>query len=533
MNHTPNLAGRPPGAGPNQGAAWRGALAALALLATVADASAQAATTLKTLVDTHGSLSAGDLTITNFRTPYGPPVGLADVRTYGKGDDVAVRAELAADGRVNLVFTPVDPLTALPRPAFVDAANGAAASPNQAYNVTYDVVVNNPLRKLHAVDSGWGPGTVSTSATEAINAVYYFNAGGGNAVCLCLVYLDQFRGTQFVSGRPAGGVPLPQTESWAVIGGTGDYSAYRFGNQWGLISGPWGGVRFGQASLDNLTMSFTLAPAMPAVGAPVMDDLFADAVFLSGPAGPGGVTIALRSSDPTLAAVPATVTVLEGALYARIPVVDGVVPFPAYAFITGTLAGTSRTVSYEVWPTVWPPAGPPQPSLTVTKAGSGSVSSADKKFSCGSKCSVTYATGTIVALTAQPASNSHFVGWGGACSGTALTCSVAVTDPGMAAVATFEGNAAAGGGGGGGGGGSQFTLQVNKINLGTVTSDFAGIACGGSCSARYAQSTAVTLTATAPAGKSFVGWGGACSGTVPVCSLTIGANASVQAIFSK
>lgn len=101
-------------------------------------------------------------------------------------------------------------------------------------------------------------------------------------------------------------------------------------------------------------MSFTLAPAMPAVGAPVMDYLFADAVFLSGPAGPGGVTITLRSSDPSLAAVPATVTVPvpEGAIYARISVVDGAVPFPTYAFITGTLADTSRTVSYEVWPAV-------------------------------------------------------------------------------------------------------------------------------------------------------------------------------------
>ena len=179
------------------------------------------------------------------------------------------------------------------------------------------------------------------------------------------------------------------------------------------------------SDLDSLTMSFTLAPAMPAVGAPVMDDLFADAVFLSGPAGPGGVTIALRSGDPTLAAVPATVTVPEGALYAR-PIADGAVAFPAYAFITGTLAGASRSVFYEVWPAVWPPAGPPQPSLTITKAGLGSVSSADKKFACGSKCSVTCAAGTIVALTAQPASSSHFVGWGGACSGTAPVCSLTI-----------------------------------------------------------------------------------------------------------
>jgi hypothetical protein len=41
------------------------------------------------------------------------------------------------------------------------------------------------------------------------------------------------------------------------------------------------------------------------------------------------------------------------------------------------------------------------PSLTVTKIGSGNVTSADKVIRCGSKCTSPYAPGTVIALTAQ------------------------------------------------------------------------------------------------------------------------------------
>ncbi|HYW73781.1 MAG TPA: hypothetical protein VE961_22355, partial [Pyrinomonadaceae bacterium] len=57
--------------------------------------------------------------------------------------------------------------------------------------------------------------------------------------------------------------------------------------------------------------------------------------------------------------------------------------------------------------------------------------------------------------------------------------------------------------------------------------------CGGNCSAKFSQGTTVTLTATPAAGKLFVNWSGACSGTSPTCTLTIDKNTSVQAVFSK
>ena len=174
------------------------------------------------------------------------------------------------------------------------------------------------------------------------------------------------------------------------------------------------------------------------------------------------------------------------------------------------------------------------PSLTVTTTGNGLVSSSDKVISCGNKCSSTYALGTVVTLTAKAGSNSTFTGWTGGCSGAAVTCTLTIGDS-VNVNALFTANAPAGGGGGGGGGGgtTQFTLQIGRSNAGTVTSDIAGINCGNTCSAKYDSGATVTLTSTPPAGKSFVSWGGACTGTASTCTLTINGNLSVQANFSK
>ncbi len=178
------------------------------------------------------------------------------------------------------------------------------------------------------------------------------------------------------------------------------------------------------------------------------------------------------------------------------------------------------------------------PSLTVTLTGNGTVSSSDKVITCGSKCSSTYTLGTVVTLTAKPGSNSSFTSWtGGGCTGTSLTCTVTIADA-MTVNAVFSANPPAGGGGGGAGGGTtggatQFTVQIGRSNVGTVTSDVAGINCGNACSAKFNSGTAVTLTATPPTGKTFVSWGGACSGTNSTCILNVNANVSVQANFSK
>ena len=172
-------------------------------------------------------------------------------------------------------------------------------------------------------------------------------------------------------------------------------------------------------------------------------------------------------------------------------------------------------------------------SVIVTKTGSGDVSSSDKLVSCGNKCAIAYNIGSVVTLTAKASSGNTFVGWTGACTGTGSTCVVTVTGR-MDVGATFA--ATPKGGGGGGGGGSSFSLSVSRSNPGTVTATPNGdrvLECGSACSAKFAAGTVVTLTATPPAGKTFTGWGGACSGTSATCTLTMSKDTSVQASFSK
>jgi Divergent InlB B-repeat domain len=76
-------------------------------------------------------------------------------------------------------------------------------------------------------------------------------------------------------------------------------------------------------------------------------------------------------------------------------------------------------------------------------------------------------------------------------------------------------------------------LAVVKIGAGsgTVTSMPAGISCGASCSDTYTAGTMVTLTASAAAGSSFVGWGGGgCRGT-DSCTVTLASTTTVVAAF--
>jgi hypothetical protein len=156
------------------------------------------------------------------------------------------------------------------------------------------------------------------------------------------------------------------------------------------------------------------------------------------------------------------------------------------------------------------------PSVTVATTGKGSVSSADRLISCGSKCAASYDMNTLVTLTANPSSGNAFAGWGGACSGTQTTCTVTVNES-LNVTATFV---------------PQFTLSVSR-GAGTVTGAAVGLDCGKNCSVKVAQTTNVTLTAAPPAGQRFLNWTGACSGTALTCSLRITKDTQVQAVFSK
>ncbi|HEX8581627.1 MAG TPA: hypothetical protein VF640_04835 [Acidimicrobiales bacterium] len=78
-------------------------------------------------------------------------------------------------------------------------------------------------------------------------------------------------------------------------------------------------------------------------------------------------------------------------------------------------------------------------TLTVTRRGTGSgrVSTTDALINCGRDCTEAYSVGQRVRLRARPATGSVFAGWGGACTGTATTCTVTL-DQAKTVRATFR-----------------------------------------------------------------------------------------------
>ena len=77
---------------------------------------------------------------------------------------------------------------------------------------------------------------------------------------------------------------------------------------------------------------------------------------------------------------------------------------------------------------------------------------------------------------------------------------------------------------------TQRTLTVTPpTGSGGITG--TGISCPGDCTQTYADGTAATLSADPPAGSTFAGWSGSCSGSGS-CQLTMNADKAVSASFS-
>lgn len=158
------------------------------------------------------------------------------------------------------------------------------------------------------------------------------------------------------------------------------------------------------------------------------------------------------------------------------------------------------------------------PALSVALAGSGSgtVTSSPAGINCPATCSANFRkVGTMVTLTATPASGSRFVGWSGACGG-AGSCVVTMSQA-ESVTATFI---------------LIFPLNVTIAGSGTVTSSPSGITCPGVCSTTFDSGTSVMLTATPTSGWTFAGWSGACTGT-GICTVTMSAAEAVTATFSQ
>ncbi len=158
-------------------------------------------------------------------------------------------------------------------------------------------------------------------------------------------------------------------------------------------------------------------------------------------------------------------------------------------------------------------------TLTVAPVGSGygAINSEPAGIDCGSICWHGFAAGTSVTLTATPQTDSSFVGWSGACTGTG-TCTVTM-DQTRSVTATFAL--------------VDTTLTVSRSGngSGSVTSGQAGISCGSTCSSSLNVGATVTLTATPATGSHFSGWTGACTGT-GACTVVMNQTQSLTATFS-
>ncbi|MBK1695464.1 hypothetical protein CKO09_12055 [Chromatium weissei] len=161
-------------------------------------------------------------------------------------------------------------------------------------------------------------------------------------------------------------------------------------------------------------------------------------------------------------------------------------------------------------------------NLTIVKAGTGTVTSAPAGINCGATCSMNFDSGRLVTLTATAVTGSIFSGWsGGGCSGTG-TCTVTM-NAAQTVTATFTTAPV------------SFSLSINKVGNGTVSSSDGKINCGSGsgCMANFNSGALVALFATPISGYSFSGWTGCTPiATNPLqCTVTLTSNKTVTANF--
>jgi hypothetical protein len=168
-----------------------------------------------------------------------------------------------------------------------------------------------------------------------------------------------------------------------------------------------------------------------------------------------------------------------------------------------------------------------QLSLTAAKAGNGSgtvTSNSSPPINCGDTCSAFYDSGSVVVLTATPATGSDLTGWNGCDSVSGATCTVTM-NAARAVTATFTLQ--------------RFTLTARKSGLlgnGTITSASSPdsspqISCGSTCAVSYDYGTVVNLRVAPNFLSIFTGWTGCDSASGTSCTVTIKAARTVTANF--
>jgi HYDIN/CFA65/VesB family protein len=162
--------------------------------------------------------------------------------------------------------------------------------------------------------------------------------------------------------------------------------------------------------------------------------------------------------------------------------------------------------------------------LSATKQGSGAGIVSGAGLTCGATCNAVVGS-TPITLLAAPLTGSGFAGWGGAAAscGTNPSCTLAVTTPSVAVIATFNDL-------------PTLTLVVNHSGvIADVKLDNPASICPSLCVHDYPTTATVHLTAEpdTTACTQFDGWVVAGCGTSLSCTVTVSSNLTVTANFSK
>jgi len=156
--------------------------------------------------------------------------------------------------------------------------------------------------------------------------------------------------------------------------------------------------------------------------------------------------------------------------------------------------------------------------LTVRKSGTGLGAVNGNGIQCDAKvCTGTYLQVTQVTLSATADAGSTFVGWNGCDAVAGNKCTLIITSN-KTVTGAFNRN--------------QYTLTTVRSGNGSGTVGGDRLICtGNTCTGTYDHGTQVTLSATADAGSTFVGWNGCDAVNGALCKITLRSPRGVIAAF--
>jgi len=262
---------------------------------------------------------------------------------------------------------------------------------------TYGVMStnNNAYAPAFATGTGWDFATGIGTVNVYNLITNWASPGGGNAGLTVSV-----TGGGMVTSGPTG-INCPSICSYDFTGGSQVTLTPSPTNGWAFSS--WGGACSGSGGC-----TVTMNAAEPVTATFVQDVALSVSVTGSGTvtSSPTGISCPSTCSENlapgtqvTLTATPVNGWSLNGWSGGGCSGVGNcVVTMNGAQSVTATFAQTQYT-------------------LNVSVAGNGTVTSPPPGISCPSVCTMNYASGTAVTLTATPSGGATFSGWGGACSG--------------------------------------------------------------------------------------------------------------------